>query len=283
MTVRRRTWNEWLEDWKKWGIGNPHLVAVPVLSVLGLAAMIYQWWITPDLIFKAHTAMEWTPDEALERAGTYGDMFGVTNALFSGVAMVAAISAIILQIYEFSAQRQELELANNTHQDRLRFDKRVHDYARGAKLSELIEEYHTNEDTRDGLSVLELWIARRETLTQIAHDTYSDEGREFIRQSANKINKSQAERDAEGRVRSARNVEVTMRFFDKLNMLQPNENELKIIEPLLKQYHGILRSYSEAVLTIDSPQPPLWPTSVIALCDSYLEHIRTSKKTTADG
>lgn len=43
-----------------------------------------------------------------EHRGTFGDMFGATNALFSGLAFAGLIYAILLQREELSLQRQEL-------------------------------------------------------------------------------------------------------------------------------------------------------------------------------
>ena len=42
--------------------------------------------------------------------GSFGDMFGSINALFSGLALAGVIYAILLQRKELSLQRQELEL-----------------------------------------------------------------------------------------------------------------------------------------------------------------------------
>ena len=42
--------------------------------------------------------------------GTLGDMFGVVNALFSGLAFAALIYTIILQREEISLNRKEIEL-----------------------------------------------------------------------------------------------------------------------------------------------------------------------------
>lgn len=42
--------------------------------------------------------------------GTFGDMFGAVNALFSGFAFLGVIYAILLQKTELSLQRQELKL-----------------------------------------------------------------------------------------------------------------------------------------------------------------------------
>lgn len=41
--------------------------------------------------------------------GTFGDMFGVVNALFSGLALAGVIYAILLQRVELKLQRKELE------------------------------------------------------------------------------------------------------------------------------------------------------------------------------
>ncbi|MFX1563275.1 MAG: hypothetical protein ACFFDP_08200 [Promethearchaeota archaeon] len=42
--------------------------------------------------------------------GTFGDMFGVVNALFSGLALAGVILAILLQRKELELQREELKL-----------------------------------------------------------------------------------------------------------------------------------------------------------------------------
>lgn len=45
--------------------------------------------------------------------GSFGDMFGAVNALFSGLAFTGVIYAIILQKKELSFQREELELTRS--------------------------------------------------------------------------------------------------------------------------------------------------------------------------
>ena len=45
--------------------------------------------------------------------GTFGDMFGAVNSLFSGLALAGVIYAIILQRQELALQRQELELTRD--------------------------------------------------------------------------------------------------------------------------------------------------------------------------
>ncbi len=45
--------------------------------------------------------------------GTFGDMFGSVNALFSGLAFAGVICAILLQMKELSLQRNELKLTRD--------------------------------------------------------------------------------------------------------------------------------------------------------------------------
>ena len=65
----------------------PALIVVFVLGVWGLT-----WYLLKDLTDR----------------GTFGDMFGATNALFSGLAFVGVIFAILLQSKELKLQRKEL-------------------------------------------------------------------------------------------------------------------------------------------------------------------------------
>ncbi len=47
----------------------------------------------------------------LGQLGTYGDMFGMVNCLFSGAAMIGVIYAVILQRREMHNQQQDREAA----------------------------------------------------------------------------------------------------------------------------------------------------------------------------
>ena len=48
--------------------------------------------------------------------GTFGDMFGAINTLFSGLAFAGVVYAILLQRRELSLQRKELEYARKEYQ-----------------------------------------------------------------------------------------------------------------------------------------------------------------------
>lgn len=51
-----------------------------------------------------------------EHRGTFGDMFGVINSLFSGIALAGIIFTAFLQIIELRLQRKELSLTRKEFQ-----------------------------------------------------------------------------------------------------------------------------------------------------------------------
>lgn len=66
-------------------------ISIIVITLWGLT------WTLTDLFFCK-----------LDEKGTFGDMFGTVNALFSGLAFVGVIVAILLQRVELKLQREEL-------------------------------------------------------------------------------------------------------------------------------------------------------------------------------
>ena len=76
------------DDTEKVGPFYPLLVVLLVLGAWGLT-----WYLLKDMSDR----------------GTFGDMFGAVNALFSGLAFVGVVFAIILQSKELKLQRRELK------------------------------------------------------------------------------------------------------------------------------------------------------------------------------
>jgi len=72
------------------------------LVSLAVLAILLVWIFYGFVVF--YTLPDWP-----ER-GTFGDMFGAINALFSGLALAGIILAIFLQKQELELQRKELEL-----------------------------------------------------------------------------------------------------------------------------------------------------------------------------
>ncbi len=71
-----------------------------IISVMAIATVI-ALWIGTYYFFQG--------DEHVER-GTFGDMYGTVNALFSGLAFSGIVITILLQRKELIAQRKELKL-----------------------------------------------------------------------------------------------------------------------------------------------------------------------------
>lgn len=70
------------------------------LAIIVVALVITLWTITPFAVRMLY------PD--ITHQGQFGDLFGSVNALFSGLAFVGVIFAILLQREELKLQRQEL-------------------------------------------------------------------------------------------------------------------------------------------------------------------------------
>ncbi len=71
-----------------------HLIRLAKLGAIAVALI----WLASGL------ALYWVPDR-----GTFGDMFGAVNALFSGLAFLGVVLAIVLQYEELKEQRREIQ------------------------------------------------------------------------------------------------------------------------------------------------------------------------------
>lgn len=71
-----------------------------ICSLLGAVVIAALWALSPFILHKMYGPSE--------NAGTYGDSFGAINALFSGLAFLGVIVAIILQRQELIEQRLEI-------------------------------------------------------------------------------------------------------------------------------------------------------------------------------
>jgi hypothetical protein len=71
-----------------------------ICSVLGAIVISVLWALSPFILHRLFGASD--------NAGTFGDSFGAINALFSGLAFLGVIVAIILQRQELIEQRLEI-------------------------------------------------------------------------------------------------------------------------------------------------------------------------------
>lgn len=74
-----------------------------VFWIIGLSSLIFMGFILYENYIYA-------TDLGFEKQGVFGDMFGASNALFTGLSFTGVIIAILLQRQELKLQRKELEL-----------------------------------------------------------------------------------------------------------------------------------------------------------------------------
>ncbi len=79
---------------------------------VGVALFVIVLWITNCLLLVDNTDPE--TNNSLGDRGTFGDMFGAVNALFSGLAFAGLIVTLIMQHDELRLQREEI---NNTNKE----------------------------------------------------------------------------------------------------------------------------------------------------------------------
>lgn len=90
---------------KHWQAYKPmYLGAAGVTSVL-----VAVWAVLTFCVYPAGAA----PSDAIAARGQFGDMFGLANALFSGLAFTALIFSLHMQRRELALQRDELRLTRN--------------------------------------------------------------------------------------------------------------------------------------------------------------------------
>lgn len=130
--------------------GTKIRISIALIAIGASIAMLVIWLGASHIAQMLLIARGFSDNEAiqLERQALWGDSFGSLNALFSGIAMVAAITAVMFQTVELGAQRREIglqidemEKANSTNSERLAFDK-------------LVFSHNRQKDLQQGLSIL---------------------------------------------------------------------------------------------------------------------------------
>ena len=113
--------------------------------------------------------------------GTFGDMFGGTNALFSGLAFAGVIYAILLQKQELKLQRKELELTrqelSRSAEAQEKSVKELNEHAKILKLSAKLNSLNSliaacNEDIKIYSTLVE---EMKERLSGEAKQPYAEQ------------------------------------------------------------------------------------------------------------
>ena len=100
-------------------------------------------------------------DFSIDKAGLFGDSFGVLNSLFSGLAFAGIIVTVLLQKEELKLQRKELA-RSSLAQDRT---------ARLMALTELLANYKSNIKINSGTLNDMVGALTQEQLTSINQET----------------------------------------------------------------------------------------------------------------
>lgn len=119
--------------------------------ILGAGIIVITFWSLSWLLLG---------DRSFEERGTFGDMFGAVNALFSGFAFLGVIYAILLQRTELSLQRTELSLtrqelqksANAQERSEKALAKQADAMVKTARINSLTASLESLEKRRKSIS-----------------------------------------------------------------------------------------------------------------------------------
>lgn len=74
-------------------------IKLKLISIISIIFIIIGWFITYNTL----------KNQSYEERGTFGDMFGGLNTLFSGLAFCGIIISIVMQSEELRLQREEIK------------------------------------------------------------------------------------------------------------------------------------------------------------------------------
>lgn len=188
-----------------------------------------------------------------------GDSYGATNALFSGLAMVAAITAIAIQTFEFRYQRKELSITNDTHRERLEFDRRVHAYERRLQIIAMFQRYHDDE-LREAANSLCIDPRPHGYSFQDTYRAAFDPGwaNEFIREESDhhKVDTFNL------LVSDIQRGDRFLIYINDLSLMDLSDEELARWNGILKPLRGVLDRALISVAKSSQSIRPLWVTGV---------------------
>lgn len=263
-------------DWqrrKRTKPSNWHLIFFPALAVLAGCFMYQFWYFTPYNVVRAHEDAGWTTEEAQKKQSGYGDTFGAANALFSGFAMVAAVTAIFIQIFEFSAQRDELHQANIIHDDRLTFDKTVHDYDRRVQMI-----IYVNRFEKPGIQTVIDKVVHENMFKGFDPMIVIDAifMKEAYQTLTSKMSHTEiAQFDAA--IKEASTIERITRFMNELSIFKPTDDELEYWRQSFEQLQNYLWLFIKSARNTDRVVAPIWvkgATEILERIDSNAPHIK---------
>jgi len=144
-----------------------------ICGVLGATAIFLAWCLSFIILFQVFGSPE--------NAGAFGDSFGAVNALFSGLAFLGVILAIVLQRQELIEQRLEIRNSRIAQEESASALKQTLEDARirteleslnlviqsyrtlveSSRLASTLDDKKRHEDARENLELYQALLLKR--------------------------------------------------------------------------------------------------------------------------
>ncbi|RXG32048.1 hypothetical protein [Leeuwenhoekiella marinoflava] len=124
------------------------LIGVSIIVIVLI--LTFNWWYLNDI--------------PLESRGVYGDMYGFSNTLFSGLAFVGVIAAILIQSEELKLQRNELKAT------RAEFEQQNATLKKQSFENTLFNLIDNSHKTLERITILESKLNARSYISDITAD-----------------------------------------------------------------------------------------------------------------
>jgi len=262
------------DKYSNWIVLSVFLFVAGTMVALWFHTILISEWMIPE--FARLPNAESVPSTT----AAFGDSYGAMNALFSGLAMVAAITAIAIQTFEFRHQRKELSITNDTHKERLAFDETVHLYERSRHFAKLVSEFQ-HQEVRRGVELLSEWQFRNDDIKLAEVARYRFDDAKWQKDSGSHTTSDLAgglvEDNLAVRVREAARLDRLMHYLNDLALFNPTVEELTTWRPFLDRFCGDVEEYSVGAKLNAVGAPSIWPDAVISLCRRYFQ-LKCDKK-----
>lgn len=250
---------------------------------------IFSWWVLHPFINSALVMMSGVSNSP-ENQGMLGDSYGSLNSLFSGIAMIAAVTAVLIQTFEFKAQREELALSrkqlrlqldemeqqrkemtaqraemertNTMNHERMLFDKANHEYQRRLQSNEQMRRFATQEYQDYFHRLLSLKSTSAVSLSEFIECVFDDS-----KYASRSRHWSNADRTEMGRVSQAmQSAPPLLHLLQEIAFTNPNNEEMKIWAVSLEAIKPVFGQIKIAATnTTQWERRPTWLPGIVDL------------------
>ncbi|WP_147274316.1 hypothetical protein [Bremerella cremea] len=252
----------WLNRWKSY-------LVIATLGIAVLCYIRYEWWQVVEMnrsMILEQSQRHIDESKGLEQIAQQGDAFGSVNAWFSGVAMLAAVLAIVFQAFEFSHQRDELAKSTQAHIDRLELDETLHFHSRRMIIIEFIRRLKSQEISN---IINRLWDRSLDKIDlKVAFALACDPKRRY-QYKRNESAEVKAEIDA--KVQLIRDSEPLFNLMLEIGIFEPEGPELFYLLPVIQDTRHVLNEFFAASNGLDTIYIPLWVSAINRVFQDVIE------------